>query len=238
MLSRIPYVFRQTFRFLTFQSLEIEGKRDLLHLAIAGIVFAWIAGLGRYWDHPSAHIWQYMGLGSVIYIFVLAALIWILALPLRPERWSYLSVLTFVGLTSPLAWLYAIPVERFTSMDFAISANVLFLAIVASWRVALYVQFLRKVGKLSIEKIIVMSLLPLVGIMFALMVLNLENAVFEIMAGLETERTDKELIHDNVYGFVFFLGILSIMAAPLVFLLYLGLCFQQWRRRHKENQEK
>jgi len=69
-----------------------------------------------------------MGLGSVAYIFVLSALIWILALPLRPERWSYLSVLTFVGLTSPLAWLYAIPVERFVSMDFAISANVLFLA--------------------------------------------------------------------------------------------------------------
>lgn len=122
-------------------------------------------------------------------------------------------------------------------MEFAISANVLFLGIVATWRVALYIQFLRNVGKLSFEKTIVMSLLPLVGIMFALMALNLENAVFEIMAGLETERTDTELIHDNVYGFVFFLGVLSIIAAPIVLLLYLGLCFQQWLRRRKENQE-
>jgi len=106
---------------------------------MAGIAFAWIAGMGRNWDHPSAHIWQYAGLGSVAYIFVLAAIIWLIVLPIRPEKWSYLSVLTFVGLTSPLDWLYAIPVERMTTMDFAISANMWFLAIVAFWRVALYV---------------------------------------------------------------------------------------------------
>ena len=223
MLSCMSYVFRQTFRFLTFQSLEIEGKRDLLHLAIAGIVFAWIAGLGRYWDHPSAHIWQYMGLGSVIYIFVLSALIWILALPLRPDRWSYLSVLTFVGLTSPLAWLYAIPVERLVSISFAISANVLFLALVAMWRVALYVYFLRIVAKLSDAKVFVLTLLPLTGIIFALVVLNLEHAVFEIMAGLETERTGSEVIHDGVYQFVILLGMGSFFAAPILFLLYLWL---------------
>ena len=227
MLSRIPYVFRQTFRFLTFQSLKIEGKRDLLHLAIAGIVFAWIAGLGRYWDHPSAHIWQYMGLGSVIYIFVLSALIWILALPLRPERWSYLSVLTFVGLTSPLAWLYAIPVERFVPISTAVTANVLFLAIVAMWRVALYVYFLRVIAKLSGAKVFVLTLLPLTGIIFALAALNLEHAVFEIMAGLETERTESEVIHDGVYFFVLALGVVSVFAAPILFLLYLWLFIRE-----------
>ena len=227
MLSRIPYVFRQTFRFLTFQSLEIEGKRDLLHLAIAGVVFAWIAGLGRYWDHPSAHIWQYMGLGSVVYIFVLSALIWILALPLRPERWSYLSVLTFVGLTSPLAWLYAIPVERFVPISTAVTANVLFLAIVAMWRVALYVYFLRVIAKLSGAKVFVLTLLPLTGIIFALAALNLEHAVFEIMAGLETERTESEVIHDGVYFFVLALGVVSVFAAPILFLLYLWLFIRE-----------
>ena len=180
MFARMLYISRQTFRFLTFQSLEIDTKRDLVFLSIAGVVFAWIAGLGRYWDHPSAHLWQYMGLGSVVYIFVLSALIWILALPLRPERWSYLSVLIFVGLTSPLAWLYAIPVERLVSISFAISANVLFLALVAMWRVALYVYFLRVVAKLSGMKIFVLSLLPLTGIIFALVLLNLEHAVFNI----------------------------------------------------------
>lgn len=227
MLSRMSYVFRQSFRFLTFQSLEIEGKRDLLHLAIAGVVFAWIAGLGRYWDHPSAHIWQYMGLGSVVYIFVLSALIWILALPLRPERWSYLSVLTFVGLTSPLAWLYAIPVERFVPISTAVTANVLFLAIVAMWRVALYVYFLRVIAKLSGAKVFVLTLLPLTGIIFALAALNLEHAVFEIMAGLETERTESEVIHDGVYFFVLALGVVSVFAAPILFLLYLWLFIRE-----------
>ena len=199
----------------------------MLHLAIAGVVFAWIAGLGRYWDHPSAHIWQYMGLGSVIYIFVLSALIWILALPLRPDRWSYLSVLTFVGLTSPLAWLYAIPVERFVPISTAVTANVLFLAIVAMWRVALYVYFLRVIAKLSGAKVFVLTLLPLTGIIFALAALNLEHAVFEIMAGLETERTESEVIHDGVYFFVLALGVVSVFAAPILFLLYLWLFIRE-----------
>ena len=223
MFARMLYISRQTFRFLTFQSLEIDTKRDLVFLSIAGVVFAWIAGLGRYWDHPSAHLWQYMGLGSVAYIFVLSALIWILALPLRPERWSYLSVLTFVGLTSPLAWLYAIPVERFVPISTAVTANVLFLAIVAVWRVALYIYFLRIVAKLSDAKVFVLTLLPLTGIIFALVVLNLEHAVFEIMAGLETERTGSEVIHDGVYQFVILLGMGSFFAAPILFLLYLWL---------------
>ena len=91
------------------------------------------------------------------------------------------------------------------------------------WRVALYVYFLRIVAKLSDAKVFVLTLLPLTGIIFALVVLNLEHAVFEIMAGLETERTGSEVIHDGVYQFVILLGMGSFFAAPILFLLYLWL---------------
>lgn len=152
-----------------------------------------------------------------------------LVLPIRPKNWTYKPVLTFVGLTSPLAWLYAIPVEKMVEIPTAIRANVWFLAIVAIWRVALYVQFLRKVGKLSGHAIFIITLLPLSGIVFALTVLNLEHAVFEIMAGLEVERTGQERIHDTVYQFILLLGMLSFIFAPILFLMYLILCFKHRR---------
>ena len=152
---------------------------------------------------------------------------------MKPERWSYLSVLTFVGLTSPLAWLYAIPVERMASMDFAISANMWFLAIVALWRVALYVQFLRKVAKLSGGMMFVITFLPLTAIIISLVMLNLEHAVFEIMAGLEQERTGQELTHDQTYGVVNLLALLSMLLGPLLFIAYIFECYQT--RRDSKN---
>ncbi len=165
-----------------------------------------------------------MGLGSIAYIFCLSVLIWLIVLPIRPETWSYKSVLTFVGLTSPLAWLYAIPVETFLPLPLAIEINIRFLAIVALWRVALYVQFLRKVGRLSGGVICVITFLPLTGIIVGLMVFNLEHAVFEIMAGLEIERTGQELIHDSVYQFIILLSIFSMLLLPLLLMAYIAIC--------------
>jgi hypothetical protein len=52
------------------------------------------------------------------------------------------SVAAVVFLTAPLAWLYAIPYERFLSWPRAVRARLLTLAIVATWRVALTVRAL------------------------------------------------------------------------------------------------
>src|SRR5262249_10892210 len=45
--------------------------------------------------------------------------------------------LTLFWLTAPLAWLYAIPYERFLSPGGATRANLMTLALVAAWRVVL-----------------------------------------------------------------------------------------------------
>ena len=91
-----------------------------------GIVGTWLAGIGRYWDHPDAKILQYAGLGSVIYIFILAAFIWLIVLPYKPLRWKYKTVLTFVSLTSFPAFLYAVPVEKFMKIEAAATVNAWF----------------------------------------------------------------------------------------------------------------
>jgi len=203
---------------------------------VAGIVFAWIAGVGRYWDHPSAELWQYLGLGSVIYIFVLALLLWALVYPIRQGPWTYKSVLAFVGLTSPLAWLYAVPVERFMPLDQAVSLNVAFLAVVALWRVGLLVHFLKTYGRFTAGAVFLISALPLILIMFALSMLNLEQAVFEIMAGIGDERSDQQQIHDAVYASIFILSALSLILLPIFTLIYGAMVFNA--RKIRKNLEK
>ncbi|WP_412972595.1 hypothetical protein [Glaciecola sp. MF2-115] len=183
-----------------------------------GFLCTWIAGLGRYWDHPNAYWWQYLGLGSLMYVLLLAAIIFVLLLPFKPNGWTYKNVLLFVTLTSPPAILYAIPVEKFLSMDTSATINVWFLAIVALWRVALYVYFLKSMARLSGAVIIVASLLPITLIIVTLSLLNLEHATFEIMAGINPSQKTSA---DGAYLTVLILSFGSALLFPVLLIAYL-----------------
>jgi len=202
-----------TFRVTRDELLRLDGR----HL-VFGLVSTWLVGMGRYWDHPSAHLLQYLGLGSVVYVFVLAAAFYLSFAALRAEDWSYQRVLTFITLTSPPALLYAIPVERFLSLSDARTANVWFLATVASWRVALFLFFVRRLTRLSYFRVVTGTLLPIACIIFVLTVLNLEHAVFDIMAGL---RENEGTANDRAYEVLVLLTFLSFSAAPFLVLAWI-----------------
>jgi hypothetical protein len=163
-------------------------------------------------------LWQYLGLGSVAYILVLAFIIWIIVKPLKPKNWSYKNTLLFISLTSPPAILYAIPVERFTSLETAQTINVWFLAVVATWRVALLFNYLMNVAKLTGGTIVVAALLPLTLIVSALTALNLEHVVFQVMAGLEP--ADKSQ-NDSAYTVLVLITAASVVASPVLLLAYI-----------------
>jgi hypothetical protein len=75
-------------------------------------------------------------LSSVLYLFLYAVLAEKWAGP--PPFWAgYRSLLGLFLLTAPLAWLYALPFERFLAPARAIGARLGVLALVAAWRVAL-----------------------------------------------------------------------------------------------------
>ena len=206
------------FRFLTFQRVSPAIHTHWQAFLAFGLFFTWIAGIGRYWDNPRAYLWQHLGLGSVAYVFVLAFVIWGLLAPLRPKNWSYKNVLLFVTLTAPPAILYAIPVEKFMPLESARTINVWFLAVVASWRVALFAVFLRRAAGLSPWMVIVATLLPLVIIVVALSMLNLEHVVFSIMSGI---REEDRTANDNAYGIVVLLSVFSVLASPVLLGAYL-----------------
>lgn len=182
-----------------------------------GLSITWLCGVGRYWDHPKAELWQFLGLGSVTYVFIMALILWLIILPLQPRNWSYKNVLLFVSLTAPPAILYAIPVERFMSLEAAQRANVWFLASVATWRVALLLKYLISVAGLSGLRVLVATLLPLTLIVTALTLLNLEHVVFKLMAGLEPHERSA---NDSAYAVLFVITTFSVMASPILLAMY------------------
>ena len=69
--------------------------------------------------------------------------------------------------------------------------------------------------------------LPLASIVAALASLNLEHAVFELMAGL---RPTQHTSSDSAYALVIFLTWMSMLASPMLALLYILAVVRAWRK--------
>lgn len=224
MMESIKKVLRDQIDLLLLRPFVPDLRNHGSLYLIWGLAVTWLAGIGRYWDHPDAMTWQYLGLGSVAYVFVLAAILWLIALPLGPRHWSYQNVLLFVAMTSPPALLYAIPVERWVSLETAQSLNLTFLLVVALWRVVLLLKFLGSVAGLGKLAVAVVGLLPLALIVTALVALNLEHAVFEIMGGLRNQTS-----HDSAYGALIVISVLAVIASPVLLIGYIVLILKSRR---------
>ncbi len=108
----------------------------------------------------------------------------------------------------------------------AVFANVMFLAIVATWRLALYAVFLRRTAGLSVVAVIVGTLLPIVLIVVTLAFLNLEHVVFNIMGGI---RPDERSVNDGAYLVVVQIAFLSMLLVPVLVITYGVLVYRAWR---------
>ncbi len=206
-------------RYLFFRADGDEMATLAWRVWLAPAVLAtWLAGMGRHWDDPTAGTLQRIGVGSIVYVFLLAALLWAVIGPLQPRRWEYLQIATFVSLTAPPAFLYALPVERWMSMHGASVANAWFLALVASWRVALLVSILRRYARLTWPRTLVGTLLPLTAIVAGLFVLNLHRGVFQIMGGFR-----EPTVNDGANTVLVFLTLGSFYGVIPLVIVYLGL---------------
>ena len=201
------------------------GPRHLVY----GLLVTWAVGIGRYWDHPQPYLLQSLGLGSLAVMFAIVLLLYVLLLPLHPRRWSLFHLVTFVSLTALPALLYAIPVERFMSLDDARAVNVWFLGVVALWRVLMLGRYLAKWTDLSGVVLGASLLLPLALVVVALTLLNLEQAVFDVMSGLHEDGT----AGDEAYQFLFLLSGGSFLASPILALIYVFAILSRLKQRRE-----
>ena len=221
-------VIGTTIRILTFSA----TREDLVqlgprHLAF-GLVCSLIVGIGRYYDNDRVGLLQHLGIGSVIYVLLLSLFLWLLIWPLGPKDWSYIRVAAFVSLLSPPAILYAIPIEYLSSVEVANTWNAVFLGIVATWRVALLIFYLRRLARLQWSKAVVATLLPLCIIVVTLSALNLERVVFNLMGGFTQETAN-----DSAYFFLVGLAFIAyIMFLPLL-LAYVVIVVQSVNARRR-----
>lgn len=205
----------------------LSFHRKHFYLALAG---TWIVGVGRYWDDSGASLLQHLGLGSVIYIFALALFIWLILIPFKINGWRYFTVLTFIGLTSFPAIFYAIPVEKFFSIQTANTINVWFLAIVAAWRLALLYYFLKHFTKLRSGTIFTVTLMPICLIISVLTMLNLHRVVFQVMGGIRNPTP-----HDTSYFVLMLLtGVSLILAIPLLIAYVVGILNARKEQKSKQ----
>ena len=216
-------LFKTLIKLLTFKMTREEMLAFNMKQFYLGLAGTWIVGMGRYWDDTGANWMQHLGLGSVIYIFVLALFIWLIMLPFKIKNWSYFTVVTFIGLTSFPAIFYAIPVEKFLSIETSNTINVWFLAIVAAWRLGLLYYFLKHFTKLSRGNIITVTLMPICVIISVLTVLNLHRVVFNIMGGRRNPTP-----HDSSYFVLMLLtGLSLLLSVPLLISYGFGIYNQR-----------
>ena len=222
-------VLRDTFDLLTFRIKRETMLNFTRQHLIFGLICTWIVGMGRYWDNPKAEFLQHLGVGSVVYIFILALFLLVFTAPLFVKNLSYFRIVTFISLVSSPAILYAIPVERFVDMGTANAANAWFLIIVATWRVALWMFAMRRLFEAGWLATIAGTLLPLALIVFALVLLNLEKAVFNIMGGFSEPGPN-----DSAYGVLFAVMFVSYLAAPFLLVGYTIAVGMAYSRHKKE----
>lgn len=134
----------------------VGDRRAILDVArspwsvLIGVLFVMSAGLAREYDgeylllepwHALRPLGASLASGTLLFIIVhLAAIIRgdsAGANERPPLHRAYVSWMGLFWMTAPMAWLYAIPYERWMTPEVAISCNLWTLALVAAWRVVL-----------------------------------------------------------------------------------------------------
>lgn len=198
-----------------------------------GLVFVLSAGFAREYDGEDliAEPWHLLiPVGaSLVTSFALYVLlyfrVWVADLDLPRFGAGYRSFLSLYWMTAPLAWLYAIPYERFLSAPDSVRANLWTLGIVAAWRVALMIRVaVVLMGYRLLEAITLVLLFADVVAQTILCMTPLP--IFSIMGGIRLTESDR--IIRGVACFVQCWGCLALPVLGIMSLFVLATAKPKW----------
>lgn len=193
--------------------LEIGDTKPALWL---GLSFVLSAGFAREYDgedllHEPWHLLIPLG-ASLLSSFVLYGVVWCVAFCRKAKNpfWhGYIRFLTLFWMTAPLAWLYAVPVERFLSAADSVRANLWFLGVVSLWRVVLISRVVSLVYRC--KAIAAFFVVMLFADAVAQTVLNFTSLpIVSIMGGIRLTEAESVLI-----GTAFFIRFVGILSFPV-----------------------
>jgi hypothetical protein len=208
-------------RFLVGDSdaiLRIAGDRNALWI---GFVFVLSAGFAREYDgqdllrepwHLLLPLAASLAAATVLYLIIhvtsygTESVAW-------PSVLAYLSFLGLFWMTAPLAWLYAVPYERFMSKESAINANLATLGVVALWRVVLMVRVAVVCTGLPVRGAI--GAVMLLGSVGVAMVFALGYGVLVLMGGLRGVTVEPDV---RYLSFAVFWPVVGVAVVAWLFL--------------------
>ena len=211
-------------RILLFRATPEETERMSWRLLLIGITSTWLVGIGRWWDDPRPEIPIFVrwGLGSVVYVFGLSTLLWLFALPLVKTRITFKQMLVFIACTSPPAIIYAVPIELWVDSKAARTYNFAALCLVAAYRVSLLAWFMRRIGRLTGDQVLLICATPILLIIAVVTQLGFESRVMDIMGG--HREGPRPTIVD---GLLYLISMTGIYLAPVALIAYIVAVFSK-----------
>lgn len=222
------------YRFAFFKPLKGDIARQWPAYLLVGFAITWMVGFGRTWDLDAAPLWIRTGATSVVYTLVLALLIWAIGAPLGAQRWSYRNILLMVLMTAAPGIVYALPVERIMPADAARATNMLFLLLVATWRMALFHHYLSAVAKLDGAAKTVAWLLPPTIIVVPISAFGLLQAIASGMGGVR-DRAEHGAVSEIA---IMILAIASWLALPVLLITFVVLIMRRARERRQQRAQR
>jgi hypothetical protein len=211
--------------------LDIAADRRAVWI---GLLFVISAAFARDYDGEDLlsepwHLLIPVG-ASLLSSFVLFVLCFLRLLGTTSERprffSAYRSFLSLFWMTAPLAWLYAIPYERFLSPGGAMQANLTTLGLVAAWRVVLMIRVV----------IVLMGYRPLQAILLVMTfadaaalaaIYAMPKPVFNIMGGVRQSESEAAVLVLTIYTTC--IGVASIPVWLIGTITVLSTSTPSWR---------
>tara|TARA_R110000782_G_scaffold23887_1_gene62111 strand:+ start:941 stop:2260 length:1320 start_codon:yes stop_codon:yes gene_type:complete len=201
------------------------GRRDAIEriavsrsATVASFVFVLTAGIAREYDgeYLLAEPWHALRplgasavTGTVLFLLVRLATFRRGATDGPGLAESYRRFMTCFWMTAPLAWLYAIPYERFLSPGDAVMANLWTLALVAAWRVLLITKVAAVLtGSRTIPMFFIVMLFS-DAVAFAVFAF-IPVPVMDFMGGMQHTERDALLAST-----AFLMQFLTVLSAPV-----------------------
>lgn len=197
-----------------------------------GMLFVLSAGLAREYDGADLlkEPWHLLipfaaSIGSSFLLFLLVCGRFVFEdTPNKPSFFAaYRAFLTLFWMTAPLAWLYAIPYERFLPEVNAVSANLWTLALVAAWRVFIMVRVISTLTDINQAK----AFIYIIGyseILILVAIYMMPKPLIEVMGGIRHTASERVL-----FSAMFMVGLFSLVTGAIFF--WIG-CLYFWTMKN------
>ncbi len=193
-----------------------------------GLVFVLSAGLAREYDgesllHEPWHLLIPLAASTALALS-LYGLVYIGGVRPGTRRPRFLDgfrqFLALFWMTAPMAWLYAIPYERFLSLDNAIYLNVWTLGLVSVWRVVLIARVLSVFTRRSLIGVSIL-VLTFAWLTMGITVMVIPLPIIQFMGGIRMDAGERLLAELSFFivalGIFAMIVLLPAMAAVLAF---------------------